>query len=67
VLGSAISASDGSFEIRGLPEGRVFLDGRSDGWFVRTPGTARLACGFRQAPPSAIVCTVPDLVGGMSA
>lgn len=45
VLGSAVSGPDGTFEIRGLPPGRVFLDGRSDGFFVRTPGTARLAQG----------------------
>ena len=44
-LGRTISNPDGSFEITGLPPGRVFLDGRSDGWFVRTPGTARLAEG----------------------
>jgi large repetitive protein len=44
-LGRAISNADGTFEIKGLPSGRVFLDGRSDGWFVRTPGTARLAQG----------------------
>ena len=45
VLGSTFSNPDGSFELLGLPVGRVFLDGRSDGWFVRTPGTARLAKG----------------------
>ncbi len=44
-LGRAVSNPDGTFELLGLPEGRVFLDGRSDGWFVRTPGTARLANG----------------------
>ncbi|MCR9248664.1 MAG: carboxypeptidase-like regulatory domain-containing protein [bacterium] len=44
-LGRTISNPDGTFEITGLPAGRVFLDGRSDGWFVRTPGTARLAVG----------------------
>ena len=44
-LGRTVSNPDGSFEITGLPAGRVFLDGRSDGWFVRTPGTARLAAG----------------------
>ena len=45
VLGTTVSGADGRFEIKGLPAGRVFLDGRSDGWFVRTPGTARLASG----------------------
>jgi protocatechuate 3,4-dioxygenase beta subunit len=44
-LGRTLSRADGSFELLGLGEGRVFLDGRSDGWFVRTPGTARLAIG----------------------
>jgi len=44
-LGRTTSNADGSFELLGLTEGRVFLDGRSDGWFVRTPGTARLARG----------------------
>jgi len=44
-LGRTISNPDGTFEITGLPPGRVFLDGRSDAWFVRTPGTAALARG----------------------
>lgn len=44
-LGRTVSNADGTFELLGLAEGRVFLDGRSDGWFVRTPGTARLARG----------------------
>lgn len=44
-LGRTVSNPDGTFELTGLPDGRVFLDGRSDGWFVRTPGTARLAVG----------------------
>lgn len=44
-LGRTLSNPDGTFELLGLPAGRVFLDGRSDGWFVRTPGTARLALG----------------------
>jgi protocatechuate 3,4-dioxygenase beta subunit len=44
-LGRTISNPDGTFELTGLPPGRVFLDGCSDGWFVRTPGTARLARG----------------------
>ncbi len=44
-LGSTVSNPDGTFELRGLPPGLVFLDGRSDGWFVRTPGTARVATG----------------------
>ena len=45
VLGRTLSQPDGTFEIAGLPDGRVFLDGRSDGHYVRTPGTARLATG----------------------
>ena len=44
-LGRTVSNADGTFEITGLPPGRVFLDGHSDAWFVRTPGTARLADG----------------------
>lgn len=44
-LGRTVSRDDGTFELRGLRPGRVFLDGRSDGWFVRTPGTTRLAVG----------------------
>lgn len=44
-LGRTVSNPDGTFELRGLPPGLVFLDGRSDGWFVRTPGTARVATG----------------------
>src|SRR5262245_34944709 len=45
IFGRTTSAADGTFELRGLPEGLVFLDGRSDGYYVRTPGTARLANG----------------------
>ncbi|HEX5052320.1 MAG TPA: carboxypeptidase-like regulatory domain-containing protein [Planctomycetota bacterium] len=48
-LGRTVSNPDGTFELTGLPAGRVFLDGRSDGWFVRTPGTARLALGQIQS------------------
>ena len=44
-LGRAVSNPDGTFEIQGLPPGRVFLDGRSDGWFVRTPAATRVASG----------------------
>ncbi|MCK5942400.1 MAG: carboxypeptidase regulatory-like domain-containing protein, partial [Planctomycetes bacterium] len=44
-LGRAVSNPDGSFEITGLPPGRLFLDGRSDGWFVRTATPARVARG----------------------
>ncbi|HLU39354.1 MAG TPA: carboxypeptidase-like regulatory domain-containing protein, partial [Planctomycetota bacterium] len=43
VLGSTMSGADGSFELRGLPSGRVFLDGRSERYFVRTPALVRLA------------------------
>lgn len=43
VLGSAVSDGEGRFEIRGLPEGQLFLDGRSDRVYVRTPGMVRLA------------------------
>ncbi|MCY2957504.1 MAG: carboxypeptidase regulatory-like domain-containing protein [Planctomycetota bacterium] len=45
VLGVTESRADGTFELTGLPTGRVFLDARSDAWFVRTPGTARLGLG----------------------
>ena len=44
-LGRTVSRPDGSFELLGLPPGRVFLDGRSDAWFVRTPAAARVALG----------------------
>ena len=43
VLGTTTSQSDGTFELRGLPTGRVFLDGRSDRFYVRTPASVRLA------------------------
>ncbi len=45
VLGRAITAGDGTFEIAGLSPGRVYLDGRSDSLFVRTPGSARVVAG----------------------
>lgn len=44
-LGRTVSNPDGSFELLGLPPGRVFLDGRSDAWFVRTPTATRVARG----------------------
>jgi protocatechuate 3,4-dioxygenase beta subunit len=44
-LGRTVSNPDGTFELLGIDEGRVFLDGFSDGWFVRTPASARLARG----------------------
>lgn len=43
MLGSTLSQGDGSFELKGLPSGRVFLDGRSDRYYVRTPAAVRLA------------------------
>ncbi len=47
ILGRTLSGADGTFELRGLPDGLVFLDGRSDGYYVRTPVSARLATGQR--------------------
>ncbi len=44
-LATTLTAADGSFELFGLPPGRIFLDGRSDAAFVRMPGTVRLARG----------------------
>jgi protocatechuate 3,4-dioxygenase beta subunit len=44
-LGRTQSAADGTFELLGMTAGRVFLDGHSDGYYVRTPGDARLAAG----------------------
>ena len=44
-LGRTISNPDGTFELTGLPPGRLFLDGVSDGWFVRTPASPRIAEG----------------------
>ena len=44
-LGHTVSNPDGTFELKGLTPGRMFLDGRSDGWFVRTPVSTRLAEG----------------------
>lgn len=43
--GRTFSNADGTFELTELPPGRLFLDGRSDGWFVRTATPARLAEG----------------------
>ena len=45
VLGRAVTNSDGSFEILGLSGGTVFLDGRSEAAFVRSPRAARVAVG----------------------
>lgn len=43
VLGRATTVEDGSFEIRGLSPGRVFLDARSDRWYARSYPAVRLA------------------------
>jgi protocatechuate 3,4-dioxygenase beta subunit len=45
ILGSAFTNGDGTFEMYGLPPGRVFLDARSDRAFIRNPGSVRLARG----------------------
>jgi protocatechuate 3,4-dioxygenase beta subunit len=45
ILGSTTTLGDGSFELIGLPKGRVFLDARSDRAYVRNPGVVRLARG----------------------
>ena len=45
ILARTTSAADGTFELTGLADGIVFLDGRSDGHYVRTPASARLAQG----------------------
>ena len=45
VLGRTLSNADGTFLLTGLGDGLVFLDGRSDGYYVRTPASARLASG----------------------
>ncbi len=45
ILGKAMTGPGGDFEILGLPPGVVFLDGRSDFTFVRTPQRLRLALG----------------------
>ncbi|MFK7740865.1 MAG: carboxypeptidase regulatory-like domain-containing protein [Planctomycetota bacterium] len=44
-LARTVSNPDGSFELLGVKPGRVWLDGVSDGWFVRTPAAARVAKG----------------------
>jgi len=44
-LGRTFSNPDGTFELLGLREGRLFLDGRSDAWYVRTAASTRLATG----------------------
>lgn len=44
-LGRTVSNPDGTFELLDVAPGRLFLDGRSDEWFVRTPTSARLAAG----------------------
>ena len=44
-IGRTVSNPDGTFELTGLPPGRLFLDGVSDGWFVRTPASPRIAEG----------------------
>lgn len=45
ILGSTITRGDGSFELLGLPTGKVFLDARSESAYVRNPGVVRLARG----------------------
>jgi len=43
VLARTTTGADGSFELEGLSEGRVFLDARSGAWYSRTPKALRLA------------------------
>jgi protocatechuate 3,4-dioxygenase beta subunit len=45
VLATALSDLDGAFELHGLRPGAVFLDGRSERYYVRTPAAVRLAEG----------------------
>lgn len=45
ILGRAVTGPDGRFEILGLPDGTVFLDGRSERIYVRTAAAVRLARG----------------------
>lgn len=45
ILARATSGADGWFEITGLPPGMVFLDGKSERIFVRTPAAVRVAEG----------------------
>lgn len=45
ILGRAVTGPDGRFEILGLPDGTVFLDGRSTRIYVRTAAAVRLAHG----------------------
>ena len=45
VLATTTSAPDGSFELVGLPSGRVFLDARSDSYYTKSYQAARLAGG----------------------
>ena len=58
ILGSATTAGDGSFEILGLPAGRLFLDARSDFTYVRRPTQVRLALGEVRTicQPICLVC-----------
>ena len=45
VLAQTKTEADGSFEITGLGEGRVFLDARSPSWFTRSSPAVRLLRG----------------------
>jgi len=67
ILGSTLTHGDGSFEILGLPPGRVFLDARSPRAYLRDHGTAALARGevkkgieLLASPGGRIVGTVTD-------
>ncbi len=67
ILGSTFTQGDGSFEILGLPPGRIFLDARSPRAYLREPGTAALARGevktgleLLASPGGRIVGTVVD-------
>ena len=45
ILGSTMTQADGSFEILGLPPGRIFLDARSPRAYLRNPAAPALARG----------------------
>ena len=74
ILGSTHTRGDGTFELLGLPKGKVFLDARSERAYVRNPGMVRLARGqiaesveLLASPGGRIVGTVTGPEGKPSA
>ncbi|PIE22114.1 MAG: hypothetical protein CSA62_14160 [Planctomycetota bacterium] len=66
VLATTISKADGSFELEGLPPGRVFLDARSASYYSKSYPAARLAGGDAEGGVELLLSPGSQVVGTVS-